>query len=162
MKKLIMLTPFAVIVLCVVLEAIDKVQSRVWNGSGVAILTGVALLVVVPLIILFARSEPVKDESELDDDDGGIDWQEKSVCGEMVQMLNGWAVLLNDAPVHEAKALAEKLEAAQIRCRLELLREDSSFHIYGNWGMGTRMGVLVAPSDYAAAKKLLSPSEELK
>ena len=162
MKKLIILTPFAVIVFCVVLEAIDNVRSRVWNGSGVAMFVGVGLLLIVLAFISYARMNPAKDESELDDDDGGIDWQENNVCGEMVQMLNGWAVLLNDAPVHEAKALAEKLEAAQIRCRLELLREDTSFHIYGNWGMGTRMGVLVAPSDYAAAKKLLSTTEESK
>ena len=155
MKKLIILTPFAVIVLCAVLEAIERVRSRVRNGSGVAILTCVVLLVVVPLVILFARSEPVKDESELDDDDGGIDWQEKNVCGEMVHMWNGWAVLIDDVPVHEAKALADKLEAAHMRCRLELLKEDRAFHLFGNGGMGTRMCVLVAPSDYAAAKKML-------
>ena len=160
MRKLIILTPFAVIVLCVVLETIDKVRSRVWNGSGVAILTGVVLLVIVLALILFAWMDPVKDDIEHDDDDGGIDWQEKNVCGEMLQMWNGWAVLLNDAPVHEAKALAEELEAAQMRCRLELLREDRAFHRFGNGGMGTRMCVLVAPSDYAAAKKLLSPAEE--
>jgi len=46
-------------------------------------------------------------------------------------------------------------EESHIRCRLELLREDRAFHRFGNGGMGTRMCVLVAPSDYAAAKKLL-------
>jgi hypothetical protein len=98
---------------------------------------------------------PVKDESELDDDDGGIDWREENTGGEMVQIWNGWAVLIDDVPVHEAKALAEKFDAAQIRCRLELLKEDRAFHLFGNGGMGTRMCVLVAPSDYAAAKKML-------
>jgi hypothetical protein len=121
------------------------------------------VFVIVPLLAIqfysFARQKPVKGVEELDDDDGGIDWQEKGGCGEMVQMWNGWAVLLNDAPVHEAKALAEELEAAQIRCRLELLKEDRAFHLFGNGGMGTRMCVLVAPSDYAAAKKLLSSKE---
>ena len=68
MRKLIILTPFAVIVLCVVLETIDKVRSRVWNGSGVAILTGVVLLVIVLALISFARMDPVKDDIELDDD----------------------------------------------------------------------------------------------
>ena len=106
-------------------------------------------------LILFARMNPVKDESELDDDDSGIDWQEKNVCDEIVQMWDSWAVLIDDVPVHEAKALAERLEASQIRCRLELLKEDRAFHRFGNGGMGTRMCVLVAPSDYAAAKKLL-------
>ena len=57
--------------------------------------------------------------------------------------------------VHEAKAAAETLEKAQIRCRLELLKEDRAWHRFGNGGLGTRMCVLVAPSDYAAARKLV-------
>lgn len=134
-------------------------MNLVWSGSGVAIFAVFGLLVIVLALISVARMNPEKEESELDDDDGGIDWQEKGGCGEMVQMWNGWAVLLNDAPVHEAKALAEELEAAQIRCRLELLKEDRAFHLFGNGGMGTRICVLVAPSDYAAAKKLLSSKE---
>jgi len=155
MKKLIILTPFAVLALCFVLATIDKVQSRVWSGSGVAIFVVVGLLLIVLALISFARMNPVKDESELDDDDGGIDWREENTGGEMVQIWNGWAVLIDDVPVHEAKALADKLEAAHMRCRLELLKEDRAFHLYGNGGMGTRMCVLVAPSDYAAAKKAL-------
>ena len=162
MKKLIILTPFAVLALCFVLATIDKVQSRVWSGSGVAIFVVVGLLLIVLALISFARMNPVKDESELDDDDGGIDWREENTDGEMVDVRNGWAMLLNDAPVHEAKALADKLEAAHMRCRLELLKEDRAFHRFGNGGMGTRMCVLVAPSDYDAAKKLLPQAEGLK
>jgi len=155
-KKII----FVVIVAAVVLGAlavVEMVQSDKWHGAAIFV------FVIVPLLAIqfysFARQKPVKGVEELDDDDCGIDWQEKGGCGEMVQMWNGWAVLLNDAPVHEAKALAEELEAAQIRCRLELLKEDRAFHLFGNGGMGTRMCVLVAPSDYAAAKKLLSSKE---
>ena len=59
------------------------------------------------------------------------------------------------AAADEAKAAAETLEKAQIRCRLELLKEDRAWHRYGNGGLGTRMCVLVAPSDYAAARKLV-------
>ena len=69
---------------------------------------------------------------------------------------------MHDVPVHEAKAVAEKLEESHIRCRLELLREDRAFHRFGNGGMGTRMCVLVAPSDYDAAKKLLPQAEGSK
>ena len=69
------------------------------------------------------------------------------------QMKDGWAVLLDDVAVHEAKAVAEALENAQVRYRLELVQEDRAFHLYGNFGMGTRMRVLVAPSDYDAAKR---------
>ena len=59
-----------------------------------------------------------------------------------------------------AKALAEKLEESHVRCRLELLKEDRAFHRFGDGGMGTRMRVLVAPSDYDAAKKLLLEGEK--
>jgi len=155
MKKLIILAPFAVLALCFGIVTIGKVRSGVWSGSCVALFAGVVSLVLVLALISFARMNPVKDESDLDDDDGGIDWREEHVGGEMVQIWNGWAVLLNDAPVHEAKALAEKLESAHVRCRLEVLKEDRAFHLYGNGGMGTRMCVLVAPSEYAVAKKTL-------
>ena len=130
-------------------------MNLVWSGSAVAIFAVFGLLVIVLALVSVARMNPEKEESELDDDDGGIDWQEKNVCDEMVQMWDGWAVLIDDVPVHEAKALAEKLESEHIRCRLELLKEDRAFHLYGNGGMGTRMCVLVAPSDYNAAKKML-------
>ena len=73
----------------------------------------------------------------------------------MVEVWKGWAVLLDDVAVHEAKAMAEKLEAAHMRCRLELLEEDRAYHHYGRGGLGTRMCVLVAPSDYDAAKKIM-------
>lgn len=68
-------------------------------------------------------------------------------------MKDGWAVLLDDVAVHEAKAVAEGLGNAQVRCRLELVQEDRAFHLYGNFGMGTRMRVLVAPGDYDTAKR---------
>lgn len=158
MKKKIIFAAIAVVVLLGVLETVEMVQSGRWHGGAIFI------LVVVPLLAIqfcsFTRQKPVKDIEELDDDDGGIDWREDNTDGEMVDVRNGWAMLLNDAPVHEAKALAEKLEESHIRCRLELLKEDRAFHHFGNGGMGTRMCVLVAPSDYDAAKKLLSPTEE--
>ena len=158
MKKKIIFVAGVVAVLLGVLETVEMVQSGRWHGGAIFI------LVVVPLLAIqfcsFTRQKPVKDIEELDDDDGGIDWREDNTDGEMVDVRNGWAMLLNDAPVHEAKALAEKLEESHIRCRLELLKEDRAFHRFGNGGMGTRMCVLVAPSDYDAAKKLLSPMEE--
>ena len=160
MKKKIIFAAIAVVVLLGVLETVEMVQSGRWHGGAIFI------LVVVPLLAIqfcsFTRQKPVKDIEELDDDDGGIDWREDNTDGEMVDVRNGWAMLLNDAPVHEAKALAEKLEESHIRCRLELLKEDRAFHRFGNGGMGTRMCVLVAPSDYDAAKKLLSPTEASK
>ena len=151
MKK-ILFGMIGVIALLVILEAVEMVQHGRWSGGAIF---AIFVVVALPIVILFARPKPVKGVEELDDDDGGIDWREENIGGEVVQIWNGWAVLLNDAPVHEAKALAEKLESENIRCRLELLNEDRAFHLYGNGGMGTRMCVLVAPSDYNAAKKML-------
>ena len=154
MKKKMRFVVIGVVALLVVLEAVEMVQFDKWIGS--AMIAAVIVLLLVLQFYSLARTKPVRDAS---DDDGGIDWREGNAGGEMVQMWNGWDVLLNDAPVHEAKALAERLESAHMRCRLELLKEDHAFHLYGNGGMGTRMCVLVAPSDYAAAKKLLSSKE---
>ena len=89
----------------------------------------------------------------MNDDDDGIDWREEDGIEVDPQIRDGWAVLLDDVAVHEARAAAESLENAQIRCRLEILHEDREFHRYGifgygDFGMGTRMRVLVAPSDY--------------
>ena len=147
-KKLLLLTLVAAVLLIVVATKTGEVRV-------VAVLLGI----VVSLFVLQLRSsstmKPCKDISELDDDDGGIDWREENVSEEEFAMWKGWAVLMDDVAVHEAKAAAETLEKAQIRCRLELLKEDRAWHRYGNGGLGTRMCVLVAPSDYAAARKLV-------
>ena len=66
-------------------------------------------------------------------------------------MFEGWAVLAADCPVYEAKEIAEKLESAGLRCRLKVSHEDRAFHRFGNFGMGTRMCVLVPPGEYERA-----------
>jgi len=65
---------------------------------------------------------------------------------------NGWAILLGNCAVFEAREAADRLETAGIRCRLEVLHEDKAFHRFGNGGMGTRMCVLVPPGEYKRAK----------
>ena len=121
------------------------------------------ICVALPLLFLqlysYTRTKKAKEQTDLEDDDGGIDWQGENVSEETVDVWDGWAVLLNDVPVFEAKATAEKLEAANLRCRLELFHEDRAYHRYGNGGMGTTMCVLVAPSDYPAARAILSRKE---
>ena len=128
----------------------------VYLESGKVPRNMVIAAVVVPLIGLqfhiFTKTKPQKTLEDLDDDDGGIDWRETDAKDVVVETRDGWAVLLEDAPVHEAKAAAEKLEAAQVRCRLELQKEDRAYHRYGNGGLGTRMCVLVAPEDYKKAR----------
>ena len=147
-QKLLLLTLVAAVVLIVIAMKLDE-----------PVAGAVILFILVSLFVLQLRSsstmKPCRDVSELDDDDGGIDWREENAPEEDVAMWKGWAVLMDDVAVHEAKAAAETLEKAQIRCRLELLKEDRAWHRYGNGGLGTRMCVLVAPSDYAAARKLV-------
>ena len=152
MKKKILFGVIGVIAILVILEAVEMVQSGRWRGGAIF---AVFVVVAVPIVILFARPKPVKVVEELDDDEGGIDWREENVSEEEFAMWKGWAVLMDDVAVHEAKAAAETLEKAQIRCRLELLKEDRAWHRFGNGGLGTRMCVLVAPSDYAAARKIV-------
>ena len=149
MRQKLLLLPLVAAVLLIV------VATKTGEMGAVAIILGI----VVSLFVLQLRSsstmKPCRDISELDDDDGGIDWREENAPEEDVAMWKGWAVLMDDVAVHEAKAAAESLEKAQIRCRLELLKEDRDWHRFGNGGLGTRMCVLVAPSDYVAARKLV-------
>ena len=104
-----------------------------------------------------AKPEKFKTLDDLDDDDGGIDWRETGAKDVVVDTCDGWAVLMDYVPVYEAKAAAQALEDAHIRCRLDILSEDRAYHRYGNGGLGTRMCVLVAPEDYEKAKKLVDP-----
>ena len=147
-KKFLLLALVAAVVLIVIAMKLDE-----------PVAGAVILFILVLLFVLQLRSsstmKPCRDVSELDDDDGGIDWREENAPEEDVAMWKGWAVLMDDVAVHEAKAAAESLEKAQIRCRLELLKEDRDWHRFGNGGLGTRMCVLVAPGDFAAARKLV-------
>ena len=95
-----------------------------------------------------------------DDDDAGIDWREKGCVDTEPEMSGGWAVLCRDCAVYEAKEIAGRLEESGVRCRVETIREDRSLsctgHCYfGNFGMGTRMRILVPPSEYERAKRLV-------
>ena len=90
-----------------------------------------------------------------DSDDGEDEVVDEDVDGGP-QMWNGWALLVQDCPVFEAKEIAARLDAAGIRCKLEVLHEDRAFHQHGNFGMGTRMCVLVSPSEYERAMRLVA------
>lgn len=90
------------------------------------------------------------------DDDGGIDWHERGDGDSDPKIIDGWAVLIPDCAVFEAKETAARLESAGMRCRLECIHEDRDFHLWGNGGIGTRMCVLVPPSEYERAKALVA------
>jgi hypothetical protein len=52
----------------------------------------------------FTKSKPQKTLEDLDDDDGGIDWRETGAKDVVVETRDGWVVLMDNVPVHEAKA----------------------------------------------------------
>ena len=116
------------------------------------------IAIVLPLLAIHisrwakAKPEKFKTLEDLGDDDGGIDWRENGGASEAPQMRKGWAILFSDCAVFEAGEMADRLKAAGIRCRLEVLHEDKAFHWFGNGGMGTRMYVLVPPGEYELAK----------
>ena len=120
---------------------------------------GVVILVVVVLGYFSLRGFcTMKGRTEFkpeDDDDGGIDWRESGGVNAGPEIWNGWAVLLDNCAVFEASEAAERLKGSGMRCRLETLHEDRAFHMFGNGGMGTRMCVLVPPSEYARAKEVV-------
>ena len=119
---------------------------------------GAVVIVLAVLGLQFysvTKSKPQKRLEELGDDDGGIDWRETGAEDVVVETRDGWAVLMDNVAVHEAKAAAQALDDAHIRCRLDVIGEDRAYHHYGRGGLGTRMCVLVAPSDYDAAKKAM-------
>ena len=104
---------------------------------------------------IFTKTKLQKTLKDLDDDDDGIDCRETDAKDVVAEAGDGWAGLMDNVVVHEAKAAAQALEDAHIRCRLDILSEDRSYHRYGNGGLGTRMCVLVAPEDYEKAKKVV-------
>ena len=138
-----------------VLLAIARISEWIDNEKTVVIIAIVALG-----YFQYWSMSTIKGRTKFtpkDDDDAGIDWQESDGSkADMPEVRNGWAVLSADCAVFEAKELARKLKAAGLRCRLEITQEDRSFSLWGHAGLGTRMGVLVPPSEYEEAKRLWS------
>ena len=83
--------------------------------------------VILPLLVFHvlrwakAKREKFKTLEDLDDDNSGIDWREAGAKDVVVDIRDGWAVLMDNVPVHEAKAAAQALDGAHIRCRLDIL-----------------------------------------
>ena len=126
-----------------------------YKSSAAAIV--VAVLGFAALAVMTKDNRRVSFEPQ--DDDAGFDEEdEEESMPDDPQIEDGWAIFVADAPVFEAKEIAEKLESAGLRPRLEITHEDKSFHRHGNFGMGTRMRILVPPSEYERAKETVDPS----
>ena len=67
----------------------------------------------------------------------------------------GLVMLVDGILVYEAKALAERLEAAEIPFELKLTQDDRSFRFEGHGGCGQRMCVLVSEENLGHARTLL-------
>ena len=138
--------------------AVAKLEGRIdYGDAAMAVL--VAFLIYASFLG-FARLKGRTRFKPEDDEDGGIDWREEGGGDADPEMLDGWAVLVGDCAVFEAKEIAGRLEESGVGCRVETIREDRSLsctgHCYfGNFGMGTRMRILVPPSEYERAKRLV-------
>ncbi len=152
MKKVMNCAVIVLGLLSLVLMTFEMAEAR--RIRELLVVVAICLPLLAFQIYSFDRKKPAKSARDLGDDDGGIDWREENGLDTDPQIQDGWAVLLDDVAVHEAKAVAETLENVHVRCRLEILQEDREFHRYGHFGMGTRMRVLVAPSDYDTAKRI--------
>ena len=139
--------------LLLVMFAVARIEK--WLDDNEMIVVAAAVALGYLSILGFGRMKGRVDFKPEDDDDGGIDWRADAEDAPP-QMVNGWAVLLDDCVVFEAKRIADRLEGAGIRCQLEILHEDRAFHWYGNGGLGTSMRVLVSPSDFDRAKRTLT------
>lgn len=138
--------------------AVAKLEGRIdYGDAAMAVL--VAFLIYASFLGLTRMKGRTRFKPE-DDEDGGIDWREEGGGDADPEMLDGWAVLVGDCAVFEAKEIAGRLEESGVGCRVETIREDRSLsctgHCYfGNFGMGTRMRILVPPSEYERAKRLV-------
>ena len=167
MKKKVMFVAIVVAALLAMFAAVEKVQAgRGGNAAAVVILS----LLLAFQIYLLARMKPTrKDAREPGDDDGGIDWRENGGAEPEPEMRGGWAVLTDWCEAFEAKGLAARLEAAGLRCRVEISKANppdyvNEVPVFPNckYIEIPKMCILVAPSDYGTAKKLLSRKEESK
>lgn len=147
---------FLPVVALVVLSVVAYVNSGKVPQSVSSVVAMVIVLLILGLqFYSVAKSKPQKRLEDLGDDDGGIDWRGTGAKDVVVETRDGWAVLMDNVAVHEAKAAAQALEDAHIRCRLDILSEDRAYHHYERGGLGTRMCVLVAPGDFERAKKVV-------
>ena len=148
---------FLPVVALVVLSVVAYVNSGKVPQSVSSVVAMVIVLLILGLqFYSVAKSKPQKRLEDLGDDDGGIDWQERDEGVAVdVAMVDGWAVLVDDCAVFEAKEIAQRLEESGIRCRVEVTHEDRSL-LYRRGGLGTRMCVLVSPGEYERAMRLVA------
>jgi len=90
------------------------------------------------------------------DSDGGIDWQEKGVNGQVFALSGTMVLLVPDMAVFEADELGQKLEEAGVRFKLEKIEQRirPELPTYGRGGLSVRMRVWVERLDLETAKPI--------
>jgi hypothetical protein len=147
---------FLPVVALVVLSVVAYVNSGKVPQSVSSVVAMVIVLLILGLqFYSVAKSKPQKRLEDLGDDDGGIDWRGTGAKDVVVETRDGWAVLIGNCPVEEAASVAKRLETAGIRVRLEVLQVQRVYHL---WSIhcATRMCVLVPPSEYERAMRLVA------
>lgn len=90
------------------------------------------------------------------DSDGGIDWEEKGVGGQVFACSGSLALLVPDMAVFEADELCRQFTEAGVRFKLEKVerRHKLPIPMYGRAGLTMRMRVWVERADLAKAKPI--------
>ena len=159
-KKILFAALFLVGFLAIFAE-LELVQSV--RGDNATVVVVLFLLLAFQVYSLARMKSGRRDARELGDDDGGIDWREDGGAEPEPPMRGGWVVLANWCEAFEAKGAAARLEAAGVRCRVEIANDNPPDYLNevpafpnSKYMKISKMCILVAPSDYDAAKKVLA------
>ena len=146
--------PFALIAICL----LDG-DSRVEWGSAVGAFVGLAVLAVSCWAGFKSFHKEANRPLPKDfDSDGGIDWHEKEVHGQVLTRSGEMVLLVSDAAVYEMDLLCAKLKEVGVRFKLE------SLHLHGprmmdsyvgKGGLLVRMRLWVHQDDVVRAKPLV-------
>ena len=146
--------PFALIVIYL----LDG-DSRVEEGPAVGAFFGLAVLAVFCWASYKSFHKEANRPLPKDfDSDGGIDWQEKEVRGQVLAKSGEMVLLVPDAAVYEMDPLCVKLKEVGVRFKLE------SLHLHGprmmdsyvgKGGLSVRMRLWVHQDDVVRAKPIV-------
>lgn len=119
----------------IVLLALTVLQMADWMLSSDGRPPIIACLIVLGLVWLSWKSASKASVREIPkdfDSDGGIDWQEEGVNGQVYQRSGQWVLMVPDIAVYETDELCARLTDAGVRFRLEGSSRNPE---YSHWGV---------------------------
>ena len=142
----------------IVLLALTVLQMADWMFSSDGRPPIFVCLIVLGLVWLSWKSASKASLREIPkdfDSDGGIDWQEKSVNGQVYQRSGQWVLMVPDIAVYETDELCARLTDAGVRFRLEGSSRNPEYSHWGRGGLQSRMRLCVQEWDVERAKPII-------